>query len=1102
MYKFMNLQSFLTIFLFIICSFFNSISAQNTLEKFGKNRIQYKKFEWKYISTPNFEIYFYDYGVRLSQFAARLLENDFNEITDILGFQPTKRSRIFLYNSIADLQQSNMGVHDDGIVVGGLTDFFKAQIEVAFTGNETEFKKELRKRLSFMLVREMMFGANLKDMIQSSYLGKYNEWFLFGVADFVAEGWSANMDDYVRDMVRKKRWRKPHLASGKEAIILGHSIWNFVAEKHGKNNISSILNAARITRNERSGIGYALGVDYSNFIDDWENFYSVPAAETLKKLGDAPSTLKLSGKNRRGKTYNQFVINPEGTKVAYSESKNGKFKVFIQNIGSKKRKVIFRGGYNAVNQRVDEDLPLLSWRNNTDLGIIYQKKTRLFLSVYNSVPKNYIVFKKYNRTYQREFDYFNHIRGFDFSDDGDNIVLSADRKQDSELKMGQNDLFMFTIRENNIKPITDDYFDDLAPVFLPNSTTAIAFSSNRLGDSLQTVTRITQGNFNKDVDNFNIFIYRPKQSKNTVQRITNTLGINTNPKFLDNKNLVYLSEETGIYQLKKYNLDEKKDVQITNYTQNIRTFDLNPKNNAFVYLTLNKRRLYPHYIKDFDFKTEIPKEAITKTERAYLRLQRHPTLRIENEINPKKTIDTLTKSIEKPIVETQFEKDEIDTDNYSFDESIVKKEQDVIEKKQNELLEIAKKTNQNTELKIKGSFDYTPKARFENVLMTLQIDPIRRFGFQVNMSTADLLENHKIKGGFTYFSDFRSGDFFGEYQYLAKRYDVGARFDRKTFFISQEEPFLVQKYTLNRIQGIFSYPITNLLRASVHPFYVNTITTSIDNPFASQNKVHYAGLRAELVYDKSVVTGQNMMYGTRAKVVFEDYRGVAINEGLSRQLLKPKNFNFFKLTADLRHYFRIHRDIILAVRGTYGRFGGSNPKQFVLGGMDNWVGNQTDVGRADDPLRFDPSLDNSNILFTEFVTNMRGYNYNKMSGENVLLGNFELRLPIFKYIFGNRIRSSFFNNLQLVGFYDIGTAWTGVSPFNRQNSVNTRIIGSGQSVFTALVNDFKNPWLQGYGAGLRTIVFGYYVKFDVGMPVEDFIVGPEPKYYLTIGYDF
>ncbi|TAE75451.1 MAG: hypothetical protein EAZ85_02485 [Bacteroidetes bacterium] len=1094
----MNLKLFLVAFLIFFCEL-STISAQNTLERFGKNRIQYKKFEWKYISTPNFEIYFYDSGVRLSQFAARLLENDFVEITDMLGFQPTKRTRIFLYNSIADLQQSNMGVHDDGLVVGGLTDFFKAQVEVAFVGSETEFKKELRRRLAFMLVREMMFGANLKDMIQSSYLGKYNEWFLFGIADYVAEGWSAEMDDYIRDMVRKKRWRKPHLATGKEAIILGHSIWNFIAEKHGKNNISSILNAARITRNERTGIGYALGVDYLDFIDDWENFYTAPAKETLKNLVDAPSTMKLAGKNRRGKVYNQLLLNPEGTKVAYSESKNGKYKVFVQKVGSKKRKVIFKGGYDAVNQRVDEDIPLISWRNNTDLGIIYQKKSKLTLSVYNTNPKNYIIFNKYKRNYKRQFENFSHIRGFDFSDDGENIVFSADKTDDLESRMGQNDLFIFQIKENNLKPITNDYFDDLHPVFLPNSNSSIAFSSNRLEDSLKTVTRVTQGNFNTELSNFNIFVYRPKQSKTSLQRITNTLGINTNPKFLDNKNLVYLSEATGIYQLKKYNLDDKKDVQITNYTQSIRTFDVSPKDNGFVYLSLNKRRLYPNYVQNFDFKTEITE--LSNTERSFLRKQRNRTTNVEEVVVPKKTIDTLVKKEELPVV-SLYEKDEIDTDNYPFDENIIKKEQDNIEKKQTDLLEIAKKANQNTEIKIKGTFGYTPKARFENVLTTLLIDPIRNAGMQINMSTADLLENHKIKGGFVYYLDLRSSDFFGEYQYLAKRYDVGMRFDRKTIGISQNDPLISQRYTLNRIQTTFSYPITNLLRASVHPFYTNTTTTSLDNPFAFQNKAHYAGIRAELVYDKSIITGQNMLYGTRAKITFENYQGIAVNEGLSRQNVKPKDLNFFKLTADLRHYFRIHRDIIFAVRGTFGRFGGNSPKNFLLGGMDNWVFNQKDAGRAADPLQVAANLDNSDLLFVEFVTNMRGYNYNKMSGENVILGNFELRLPIFKYIFGNRIRSSFFNNLQLVGFYDIGTAWTGISPFEKQNSINTRIVGTNQSVFTALVNDFKNPWLQGYGAGLRTIIFGYYAKFDVGMPVEDFIVGPEPKYYLTIGYDF
>jgi Tol biopolymer transport system component len=1094
----MKIKAFIIVF-FITFSYFDlpQLLAQNTLERFGKNRIQYKKFDWKYISTPNFEIYFYDYGVRISQFAARFLEKDFNEITDLLGFQPTKRSRIFLYNSISDLQQSNMGVHDDGIVVGGLTDFFKAQVEVAFTGNENEFKKELRRGLAFMLVREMMFGANLKDMIQNSYLGKFSEWFLFGIADYAAEGWSDEVDDYVRDMVRKDKWRKPHLATGKEAIILGQSIWNFVAEKYGKNNISSILNASRITRNERTGIGYALGIDYGNFIDEWKKFYTIPTQELLKNLTDAPSSFKLAGKNRKNRIYNEFKISPDGKYIAYSENKGGKYKVYVQDLVSRKRKVIFKGGYNAVNQRFDENIPLLSWKDNTNLGIIYEKKSKILLSVYNIYPKNYFIFKKYNRTYYRQWEYFNHVKGFDFSDDGQWIVFSADRKQEVDIKTGQNDLFVFNIKENNLKAITDDFYDDLHPVFMPNSTVSIAFSSNRLSDSLKTVTRITKGNFDKDVSNFNIFIYRPKVSKDVLQRVTNSIGINTLPRFLDNKNIVYISDETGIAQLKKYNLDTEKNIQLTNFTQSVRAFDVNSNQKGLAYLMLNKRNLYPNYINEFDFNTQIPQTFFS--ERANLRLQRNPTAKIEN-IKPVEVSKDSTEN-KKPI-NSDYANDEIDTDNYTFDEDIVKKQQDVIEKKQNELIELAKKGNQ-TDIKIKGSYDYSPRARFENVLTTLQIDPLRGWGLLVNMSTADLLENHKIRGGFLYIlNDLRSSDFFGEHQYLARRLDISTRFDRRTIFINKDDPFVVQRYNSNRIQTSVSYSVSNLLRVSVAPFYMNTLFTSLDSPFAKQHRIHYAGVRAEAVYDNSIVTGQNMIYGTRAKFVFENYHTVATNEGFRTQtMLTAKNMHFFKMSADVRHYIRIHKDIVLAMRGVYGRFGGNNPKNFLLGGMDNWLFNDRDNGgRVQNPLGVAANIDNSDLLFVEFVTNMRGYNYNKMAGENVLLGNFELRLPIFKYLFGNRIKSSFFSNLQLVGFYDIGTAWTGISPFERQNSLNTRIINT--TPFNAVVNDFKNPWLQGYGAGLRTIIFGYYTKFDVALPIEDFISAPEPKYYFTIGYDF
>ena len=57
------------------------------------------------------------------------------------------------------------------------------------------------------------------------------------------------------------------------------------------------------------------------------------------------------------------------------------------------------------------------------------------------------------------------------------------------------------------------------------------------------------------------------------------------------------------------------------------------------------------------------------------------------------------------------------------------------------------------------------------------------------------------------------------------------------------------------------------------------------------------------------------------------------------------------------------------------------------------------------------------------------------------------------------------------------------------------------SPFQAEIQNFKNPWLSGYGAGLRTVLLGYYMKFDIAWPIENYEVG-KPKFYVTLGYDF
>jgi outer membrane translocation and assembly module TamA len=95
--------------------------------------------------------------------------------------------------------------------------------------------------------------------------------------------------------------------------------------------------------------------------------------------------------------------------------------------------------------------------------------------------------------------------------------------------------------------------------------------------------------------------------------------------------------------------------------------------------------------------------------------------------------------------------------------------------------------------------------------------------------------------------------------------------------------------------------------------------------------------------------------------------------------------------------------------------------------------------------------------------------------------------------------SNFARNFQLIGFYDIGTAWLGGSPWDQDNSINRQNIETDN--FKAVIRNYKNPWLSSLGLGLRTTILGYYVRLDYAYPVEDYIV-QDPKLSLSIGYDF
>ena len=161
-------------------------------------------------------------------------------------------------------------------------------------------------------------------------------------------------------------------------------------------------------------------------------------------------------------------------------------------------------------------------------------------------------------------------------------------------------------------------------------------------------------------------------------------------------------------------------------------------------------------------------------------------------------------------------------------------------------------------------------------------------------------------------------------------------------------------------------------------------------------------------------------------------------------------------------------------------------------GVDNWL-----LPRFDNSVPIaQPAAD---FAFQALAGPMRGFNLNIRNGNSYALINTELRLPVFRML-SRRIGSNFLRNFQVVGFFDAGTAWEGSDPFSTDNPRNSSVITNGNRVIVK-INYFREPVVAGYGVGIRSMLFGYFVRADYAWGIETRTV-QRPKLFLALGLDF
>lgn len=1073
-----------------------AVSAQfyNGMQmNFGKNRLQFNNRYWKYYRFDRFDVYSYENGTDLSLYVADFVEKELDLIERFFDYDIERRIIFLTYNKHSDFRQSNIGLVSEAeeYNIGGTTNIIQNKVFLYFDGDHMNFERQIRAAIAEVLVSEMMFGTGLRDNLTSSTMINLPEWYLEGLISFVSNPWDYELENRVKDGIVSGKYKKFVNLQDDDARYAGHSFWKYVADLYGVSIIPQILYITKINKNAESGFHYVLGSKLKDLSIDWTAYYLGLYTGTEESAG-LPQEGEILKKPHKRRVYQNIKISPDGRMVAYVTNQKGQYKIWIHDEYANKQKKIYKRG-EKLDQIHDYSFPELAWHPSSEiLGFISEEKGELKFHIYNLETREITT---------RNLLLFEKVLDLSFSPDGRKLVFSA-------VADGQTDIWVFDIAAATNDRITNDLADDFNPRFI-NDMNNISFVSNRRSDTLY----MENDPENNTTTAFSVYVYDYTGRSPVLQNISEGDYYNhAQPLSPRHNEFFYLSDKNGIVNRYYAQYDSTismvdttihyryfaNSFPLSNYKRNIQSHDINTETGEIAEIIYMNRRYHM-----YKYPMEFEKNFGDELESTLYRDRHVDRLTAEDSIHHvEKKVISMKDIADNQLVHQgdtiQLQEFKIDINNYIF-------EREKLNYYNNQLRDInLNLVLDSTENRPMMYIDYSTSF-YPNQLVN-QIDfsflnasyqaftggayyynPGLNLLFKVGAN--DLFEDYRLVGGVRFATDFDSNEYLLSFENLKHQLDKQLIFHRQVFKNYIDYYTTIKTYTHELLASV-KYPLSQTLAlkgtASFrhdNSVYLATNSENLNNPDIL--KV-WGGLKGEVIFDNTRTLGTNLYSGMRWKVFGEAYR--QINEAKS---------DLYVVGGDFRYYLRIHRTLIWANRiagsGSFGR----SPLIYYLGSVDNWI----NLNQSENPT-FNESVDidyTQNYAYQALATNLRGFNQNIRNGSNFVVINTELRWPIFRYLAGHPLSSGFLNNFQVVGFADVGTAWTGLHPFSDENAWNTEVIENGPMTITLDAN--REPIVAGYGFGLRAQLLGYFIRFDWAWGVENMVVQPK-MFYLSLSLDF
>ncbi len=435
------------------------LAALPASAQFGKNRIQYRGFDWKIYRSQHFDIYYYEDEAHLLEKTASLAESAYDELSRTFDYQIQDPTPLIVYATHSAFQQNNIIMNGvpEGAQAFATPSRFRMVLPLDLPDPEllALIKHELTHIFQYRILFRGKLGAGLR--------GRPPQWFTEGMASYFGDDEGPADRKYMIDAVVNDNIPSVQIMGGGFfAYRFGHAVFDYIEERWGKEAVLDLIYEFRNTLGSRIGkaIERTFRMDVEDFDSEfrrWARRKYLPELLATGEPGDFGKPFRLEPGTFGGQEFSP-AASPSGDLVASITTDKGEVDVSIFDAKERRR-------IRNLTKGLDTQIRNIEVHSSLGLGSdLSFSPDGNFIAAFarRESGRSLVLVDVINGGLEKIIDMeIEQQRSPSWHPDGHTVVFSGNHK-------GQYDIFAIDLESLEITNLTNDEMHDQAPVISPD----------------------------------------------------------------------------------------------------------------------------------------------------------------------------------------------------------------------------------------------------------------------------------------------------------------------------------------------------------------------------------------------------------------------------------------------------------------------------------------------------------------------------------------------------------------------------------------------------------------------------------------------------------